>query len=198
MTDHSDLFEMRRLEMLSNTIFGVAMTLLAYDLPRASQVRCTAKLGRTAPPRITHRLIALMLSFIIAGMFWFSHHRRLAHSPYGTRGTVLLNLLFLMFIIILPATNSLNGAFDDSSVVAVVFGTHLIAIGTLNAWLWLRAVGWRIQPDVVAASTAVVIFVCATMVAMVAPSAAKYVWLPAFGAPVPASLLARRGRRASR
>jgi hypothetical protein len=28
-----DLFEMRRLESLSNTIFGVAMTLLAYDLP---------------------------------------------------------------------------------------------------------------------------------------------------------------------
>ena len=33
----SDNFEMRRLESLSNTIFGVAMTLLAYDLPRASQ-----------------------------------------------------------------------------------------------------------------------------------------------------------------
>jgi len=32
-----DDFEMRRLESLSNTIFGVAMTLLAYDLPRASQ-----------------------------------------------------------------------------------------------------------------------------------------------------------------
>ena len=31
------LFEMRRLEMLSNTIFGVAMTLLAYDLPKASR-----------------------------------------------------------------------------------------------------------------------------------------------------------------
>jgi len=31
------LFEMRRLEALSNTIFGVAMTLLAYDLPKASR-----------------------------------------------------------------------------------------------------------------------------------------------------------------
>jgi hypothetical protein len=31
-----DHFEMRRLESLSNTIFGVAMTLLAYDLPKAS------------------------------------------------------------------------------------------------------------------------------------------------------------------
>ena len=30
-------FEMRRLEALSNTIFGVAMTLLAYDLPKASR-----------------------------------------------------------------------------------------------------------------------------------------------------------------
>ena len=29
-------FEMRRLEALSNTIFSVAMTLLAYDLPKAS------------------------------------------------------------------------------------------------------------------------------------------------------------------
>ena len=33
------LFEMRRLEMLSNTIFGVAMTLLAYDLPKASSFK---------------------------------------------------------------------------------------------------------------------------------------------------------------
>ena len=32
-----DHFEMRRLESLSSTIFGVAMTLLAYDLPRAAQ-----------------------------------------------------------------------------------------------------------------------------------------------------------------
>ena len=30
-----DLFEMRRMESLSNTIFGVAMTLLAYDAPKA-------------------------------------------------------------------------------------------------------------------------------------------------------------------
>ena len=30
---------MRRLEMLSNTIFGVAMTLLAYDLPKASSFK---------------------------------------------------------------------------------------------------------------------------------------------------------------
>ena len=78
-------FEMRRLEMLSNTIFGVAMTLLAYDLPKA---RGFAKapnwidlLNAYAQP-----LIALMISFIVAGLFWFSHHRRLAVAPEGSRG----------------------------------------------------------------------------------------------------------------
>src|ERR1700745_2567045 len=75
-----ELFEMRRLESLSNTIFGVAMTLLAYDLPRASQF--------TAAPtwdELVHlyaaRLIALTLSFLIAGLFWYSHHRRLMRQP---------------------------------------------------------------------------------------------------------------------
>jgi hypothetical protein len=33
---------MRRLEALSNTIFGVAMTLLAYDLPKASRFAKTS------------------------------------------------------------------------------------------------------------------------------------------------------------
>ena len=65
------LFEMRRLEMLSNTIFGVAMTLLAYDLPKASSFK-------QAPSWIdvvnvyAQPVIALTISFIVAGLFWFS------------------------------------------------------------------------------------------------------------------------------
>jgi uncharacterized membrane protein len=89
---------MRRLEALSNTIFGVAMTLLAYDLPKAS-------VFKNAPTWIdlvrayAQPLIALMISFIVAGLFWFSHHRRLAVAPEGSRGEVFLNLIFLVSII---------------------------------------------------------------------------------------------------
>ena len=90
----SDLFEMRRLESLSNTVFGVAMTLLAYGLPK---------------PNFTHlpgwadlydayagQLAGVILSFIIAGLFWISQHRRLARQPEGSRGVVILNLFFLL------------------------------------------------------------------------------------------------------
>src|SRR6266581_7236149 len=81
----SDLFEMRRLESLSNTIFGVAMTLLAYDLPKAGQF---ASLPGWADlyHAYSGRLVGLVLSFIIAGVFWISHHRRLMRQPECGRG----------------------------------------------------------------------------------------------------------------
>ncbi|MGY4351039.1 hypothetical protein ACVWXM_007532 [Bradyrhizobium sp. GM7.3] len=100
----SDQFEMRRLESLSNTIFGVAMTLLAYDLPRAA-VFTSAPDWNDLARVYSGKLAGLALSFIIAGVFWISHHRRLARQPVGSRGAVILNLFFLLSIVLLPVTN---------------------------------------------------------------------------------------------
>jgi uncharacterized membrane protein len=149
MPDPVGLFEMRRLEALSNTIFGVAMTLLAYDLPRMSgQLKSPswADLYHT----YAQHIMALMLSFIIAGMFWLSHHRRLAFAPQAGRGTVFLNLLFLLSIIVLPATNGLYGSYRTSSVVAVVYSGHLTVIAALNALLWLIALNGRRHWEILA------------------------------------------------
>jgi uncharacterized membrane protein len=62
------LFEMRRLEALSNTIFGVAMTLLAYDLPKASRF-ANAPAWIDLVNAYAQPVIALMISFIVAGVF---------------------------------------------------------------------------------------------------------------------------------
>jgi len=186
------LFEMRRLEALSNTIFGVAMTLLAYDLPKA---RGFAK----APSWIdlvnayAQPLIALMISFIVAGMFWFSHHRRLAVAPEGSRGEVFLNLIFLLSVIILPVTNGLYGVYRLDSVVAVLYGIHLTVIATLNALLWILALRGRNNPELLAiAIFPVCVLVCGTVVASVAPPVAQFTWCLAFGAPLAGWLAARR------
>ena len=186
------LFEMRRLEMLSNTIFGVAMTLLAYDLPKA---RGFAK----APSWIdlvnayAQPLIALMISFIVAGLFWFSHHRRLAVAPEGSRGVVFLNLIFLLSIIILPVTNGLYGTYRLDSVVAVIYGAHLTVIATLNALLWVIALRGRGDPELlVTAIFPVFALVFGTVMAVVAPFVAQFTWCLAFGAPLAGWLAARR------
>jgi len=188
------LFEMRRLEMLSNTIFGVAMTLLAYDLPKASQFA-------NAPGWIdlvrayAQPLIALTISFIVAGLFWFSHHRRLAIAPEAGRGVVFLNLLFLLSIIILPVTNGLYGVYRLDGVIAVIYGLHLTVIATLNALLWILALKGRGDPQLLATALfPVLVFVLGTAVALVVPSVAQFFWCLAFGAPFAGWLAARRQR----
>ena len=155
------LFEMRRLEMLSNTIFGVAMTLLAYDLPKASSF--TMRLLDRPPPHLCKPVIALTISFIVAGLFWFSHHRRLAVAPEAGRGVVFLNLFFLLSIIILPVTNGLYGSYRLDGVVAVIYGLHLTMIATLNALLWILALRGRGDPQLlVMALFPVFVFVLGT------------------------------------
>src|ERR1700742_2146303 len=131
-----DHFEMRRLESLSNTIFGVAMTLLAYDLPKSGQFQNMPG-WHDLYQLYSGRITGFILSFVIAGIFWFSHQRRLARQPYAGRNIVFLNLLFLLTIILLPVSNGLDGSYGDSSAVAVLFGLHMSAIAGLNSLLWL-------------------------------------------------------------
>jgi uncharacterized membrane protein len=173
-----ELFEMRRLEMLSNTIFGVAMTLLAYDLPKTGTF--------TNLPDWTDlfnlyaaKLSALVLSFIIAGLFWFSHHRRLTRQPQAGKGIVLLNLLFLLSIILLPVTNGLYGNYRLATAVAVLYGIHLTIIAGLNALLWwlCRKHSWH---DVAGAIFPVLIFVPGTVIAAIVPQYVQYFWCLAF------------------
>lgn len=183
---------MRRLEMLSNTIFGVAMTLLAYDLPKATTF-ASAPDWHDVMRVYAQPVIALTISFVVAGLFWFSHHRRLAVAPEGGRGVVFLNLFFLLSIIILPVTNGLYGSYRLDGVVAVIYGVHLTTIATLNALLWILALrGQGNLQLLVTAMFPVVVFVLGTAIAFAAPNVAQFTWCLAFLAPMAGWLAGRR------
>ena len=192
-----DYFEMRRLESLSNTIFGVAMTLLAYDLPRASQF--THAPGWAELYHVyAGRLISLMLSFIIAGVFWISHHRRLARQPEAHRGVVIINLFFLLSIILLPVTTSLDGNYGESRAVAVLYGLHLTTIASLNSWLWWIATrGQHRRPELVGAFFPLLVLLPGTALAAVAPQSAQFIWVLAFGALLAHRLVREESGKAS-
>jgi uncharacterized membrane protein len=191
---HPDLFEMRRLESLSNTIFGVAMTLLAYDLPKTGTFASLPDWGDLYR-LYAGKLSALVLSFIIAGLFWFSHHRRLARQPEAGRGIVILNLFFLLSIILLPVTNGLYGNYRLSSAVAVLYGIHLTVIAGLNALLWwfCRRHSWH---DIAGAIFPVLIFVPGTAIAAIVPQYVQYFWCLAFLAVLVHRLAGPRGEEA--
>jgi uncharacterized membrane protein len=193
MAERDDVLQTRRFESLSNTIFGVAMTLLAYDFPRE-------KLGGAAPnwssinQIYAPHLLALLLSFIVAGMFWFSHQRRLGYATGATRAAALVNLLFLLSIVVLPVTTGLYGAYSNAEDVTALYGLHLLLIALLNLVLWWMAVkprrDWR---ELVAPTLAATIFFAGAIMALIAPFAARFVWPLAFLVPMHA-LAQRRSR----
>ena len=195
MASRPRLFEMRRMEALSNTVFGVAMTLLAYHVPKEGLVTPDPKWGDIWHSYGSH-LLALLLSFIVAGMFWYSHQRRLAYAPEASRIEVIVNLLFLLSIILLPVTTGLYGSYMASSDVTALYGFNLTLISALNTILWVIAVAPRRDWVVtVAPAFATVVFVIASIVGLFTPYLTRYVWPIAFLAPVLAAYAERRENR---
>jgi len=196
MANSGDLFEMRRLEDLSNTIFGVAMTLLAYRFP-TGPFPDGAPIWSTIWATYHSQIVALLLSFVVAGMFWIGHQRRLVYEPLAVRSVVYLNLLFLLSIIALPITTGLYGTYGNSRDIVVLYSCHLVVMSGLNTVLWLLACLPRSQLyRVIAPIFATVIFLAATFVALVAPQTyiAPFMWCGAFVTPVVDAIIGRRSR----
>jgi uncharacterized membrane protein len=196
MPNSVDLFEMRRLEDLSNTIFGVAMTLLAFRFPTGPFLN-GAPVWSTIWSAYQSQIIALVLSFVVAGMFWISHQRRLVYEPLATRWVVYFNLLFLLSVVALPITTGLYGTYGNARDVMVLYSAHLTVMSGLNAILWLLAGLQHGQPDrVVVPIFVTAIFFAASFVALVAPQTyiAPFMWCGAFAAPVIDAIMASRRR----
>jgi uncharacterized membrane protein len=194
MPNSVDHFEMRRLEDLSNTIFGVAMTLLASHFP-TGQLLSEPPVWSTIWSTYHSQIVALLLSFVVAGMFWISHQRRLTYEPLATRLVVYLNLLFLLSIVALPISTGLYGTHASARDVVVLYSCHLAVMSGLNSVLWLVACLRRSEPyRVFAPIFASGVFFAATVVALVAPQAyiAPFMWCGAFATPVIEAIIARR------
>lgn len=195
MTSSRAHFALRRMEALSNTIFGVAMTLLAYQVPKAQFVTSDPKWADIWRSYGSH-LSALLLSFIVAGMFWYSHQRRMAYAPDGSRIEVLVNLLFLLSIILLPVTTGLYGSYMDAADVTTMYGFNLTLIATLNTILWVMAAAPRRDRRVIVTPVfSAAIFVIASIVGLFAPQLTKFVWPLAFASPILSSYIERGERR---
>jgi uncharacterized membrane protein len=196
MSDSVDLFEMRRLEALSNTIFGVAMTLLAYNLPKG-QIPNGVPVWSTIWAAYQSQIIALLISFVVAGMFWISHQRRLAYQPHATRLVLYLNLLFLLSIVLLPVTASLYGTYGNARDIVTLYGCHLIVLAVSNGILWLLAGLARGQPSVAAGMAfTTTVFVLGTLFATIAAQTyiAQWLWSCAFATPFIDGFFERRRR----
>src|ERR1051326_7937395 len=116
-----------RLETLTDGIFAIAMTLLVLDIHVPDLVTATSNHELWSQLLIMWpRILSFIISFIILGMFWVSHHTEFRFIKKLDNKLIWLNMFFLLFVSLLPFSAALLGRYTENRVAIVVYGIHLI------------------------------------------------------------------------
>lgn len=126
-----------RLNALSDGVFAIALTLLAFDLriPENTQAgELSTVLVGLAP-----KLMIYLISFIVIGGAWGSHQRLVSQIRRGDGLLVWVNLFSLLFITLIPASAALLARFPGELIAILCFAANVILIQLTALWLWQHA-----------------------------------------------------------
>ena len=180
-----------RLASLSDTIFGVAMTLLATSLLPAVETLQGSVFDILRA--VKGEMVAVVLGFSISANYWVVQQRRLAMAPAATGRQTLLHLVFLFLIVLLPISTGLWARASASQPVVLIYGAHFTSIGLVNLLLWLdlhRSVAAHMQ--ILRSSLTLGLFAASVAVGAVSPPLAQYLWFAVLATPLISRRLARR------
>jgi uncharacterized membrane protein len=123
-----------RIEMLSDGVFAIVMTLLVLDikLPESEERISNAALWQQLS-QVTPSLTSYFLSFIVLAVFWQAHHA-LYHFVVGSANRQLLqfNMLYLSFLSLIPFSAKLLGMHPDVPLALRCYGLNILAIAAVN------------------------------------------------------------------
>lgn len=130
-----------RVEALSDGVFAIAMTLLVLDIktPDLPSHVASRELLRALVP-LGPSLFSFFITFMLAGLFWYQHHFSFHHVKYVNRGLCMINLVFLMFVSLLPFSGAMLGRFGPQNPVSVgLYFSNQLALGLVLNIQWLYA-----------------------------------------------------------
>jgi len=128
----SKYFSKNRIETLVDGIFAIAMTLLVLDLvvPHINGPVTNAALN-SALAGIIPLVSSMVLSFVLLALFWNIHHR-IYNQVETVHGYLLwTNIIWLLFIVLVPFSASLNGEYGDFIISNVIFNINMLGIASL-------------------------------------------------------------------
>ena len=128
-----------RVAFFSDAVFAIAITLLVLGIripPGLSEVRFNEALRALGPD-----LLAFLLSFFLIALYWTKHHRAFGLIVRADGVLILLNFLFLLFLVFLPFPTSLLAEYRNRPEVLLIYAGTNLGASSLSAIVWLYA--WR-------------------------------------------------------
>jgi uncharacterized membrane protein len=130
---------LERLVFFSDAVFAISITLLTLEIRLPEEAAyfnndelLASLLGNW------HQYLAFLISFLVVGSFWTSHHRKFRYIMRYDRSLINLNLLLLMAIAFIPFPTSIISV--NSNLVATIFyASGMMVPALMFIFIWWYA-----------------------------------------------------------
>jgi uncharacterized membrane protein len=177
-----------RLLAFSDGVFAIAITLLIIGvvIPQGTdKFNLNSVLSSLWP-----NYLAFFISFFVIGLYWIIHVRQFRFVRKYDSGLLWLNLLFLLFIVIMPFTTSVVSKYSSETAV-IIYAANVACVGYMRTAAWAysaykhRLIDKRLPPTFIKRTTimnliAPSIFTLSIGVAFINFNLAQYIWISIF------------------
>lgn len=129
-----------RISTLVDGVFAIVMTLLVFDIdtPNLPLKKIDAHLWKELI-KLWPKLITYIISFIVLGIFWISHHQQFKFIVKADRNLLWLNILFLMAVAFIPFSAAFISQYPGSMEAILIYGVNLVTTGAILYFHWAYA-----------------------------------------------------------
>lgn len=122
-----------RLVFFSDAVIAIAITLLALELhiPHGHE-KLTFSIVWNQWPSIA----TFTLSFVNIANFWRMHHNFFRYITGIDERTVVINLAWLFFLVLLPFSTSTLGTYFGQRVATTMYAANILLITTCQNFIW--------------------------------------------------------------
>lgn len=136
--------DLARVLALSDGIFAFAMTLLVLGLALPAGFTQSHVAGVLS--NLKSAFLAYLLSFFVIYLYWVAHHQIFQYIVSYDRRLLDLNVVFLLFIAVMPFVTNLLSAASGEFLAFLVYAVVQVAAGTSLFVVWVYAT--RVQRHV--------------------------------------------------
>ncbi|MEP6941971.1 MAG: TMEM175 family protein [Betaproteobacteria bacterium] len=122
-------FGKSRIEALADGIFSVAMTLLVLEIKLPpTEVYATESALWQRLLSLEGNITIYVISFLVLGMFWVSHHYQFHFVQRTDRALLWINLLFLLAVSTVPFSTALLGQHTHLWLPFLLYSLNLLVL----------------------------------------------------------------------
>lgn len=128
-----------RIQILTDVIFASSMTIMALtiELPTGEILdeRGLVDYLRGQLPSFA----IYGVTFLLIAVYWLKHLEHFSYYRRTNQTHLWLQLLFLLFLVLIPFTNAVSTAFPDRPPVQLLYSLNMLAVGLFSFFAWTYA-----------------------------------------------------------